>query len=138
METKGRIIKAGPLEERQRKADGSTYKMFEMHIQIGTYEREIADYSTHQFTTKTEADTISKSYFGSDAEAASTMYHVGDVVQVRYHHFVDQYGRANAVVDAMQHVNVEQQAQQPAVPQAQATAPVGGDAFKQDNGVLPF
>lgn len=128
MELKGRIIKAGPIETRQRKNDGTNYTAFDLHIQIGTYERETADYRTHSFTKTTEADTIAKTYFHDDARSASEMFKVGDVVDVRFHHYVDQYGRTATVLDGIQHAAGATQAPQP--------SPAAG-APSQDS-VLPF
>ena len=46
MELKGRITKA-ELGKRNRKDDGSEYTAFELRIQIGTYERNVADILVH-------------------------------------------------------------------------------------------
>lgn len=125
MELKGRITKA-ELGKRNRKDDGSEYTAFELRIQIGTYERNVADYRTQTFNKTTEADELCKTYFHDDARAAAEMYHKGEVVLVKFHHYVNQYGRTETVVDTIARLNDVKQAPAPA-PAPQAPQPQGDD-----------
>lgn len=127
MELKGRITKA-ELGKRNRKDDGREYTAFELRIQIGTYERNVADYRTQTFNKTTEADELCKTYFHDDARAAAEMYHKGEVVLVKFHHYVNQYGRTETVVDTVARMNDVKQAQDHAPATApQATQPQGDD-----------
>ena len=127
MELKGRITKA-ELGKRNRKDDGSEYTAFELRIQIGTYERNVADYRTQTFNKTTEADELCKTYFHDDARAAAEMYHKGEVVLVKFPHCVNPYGGTETVVATVARMNDVKQAPAPApAPAPQAPQPQGDD-----------
>lgn len=106
MEVKGRITKAGPLEQRQKKDGTGTYTMFQLEIQIGLAKRVVADYATQSFKEEQVADTIGKTFFHDDAREAEKKYRNGELVMVKFRHYINQYGRTEVVIDEVNSVNM--------------------------------
>jgi len=123
---KGRVKAINGPVERMKKDQSGTYVMTEVDMQIGVYKRTKADYATNTFNVVDEPEMIRKAYFGDDAKNVALS--VGDVVSVKMHTYVSQYGRNELVIDSILPANAKAKAME----QAQAPAP------KAEGDDLPF
>lgn len=127
---KGRVKAINGPVERMKKDQSGTYVMTEVDVQIGVYKRTKADYATNTFNVVDEPEMIRKAYFGDEANNIGNggVLSVGDVVSVKMHTYVSQYGRNELVIDSILPANAKAKAME----QSQAPAP------KAEGDELPF
>ena len=77
-----------------------------MEIQIGLATRWVPNSQTRSFTEETVADTLGKTFLNEDARAAEGKYRKGELVMVKFRHYVNQYERTEVVIDELQPVNM--------------------------------